>query len=297
MPGNESLPPETPGAAVPKSTSVIILNHNTWATCTQGCLRCVQECTAPPFEVVLVDNGSAAAEVACIQRQTSELQDVRLVLSDANLGFSGGHNRGLQEVSPVARLVCFLNSDCYIREPGWNRKALRHFEAQPQLGALSLTQGEPCYFLDGEFGDAYSFEPQEPYDCESYDCEWVNGACLVVDRSRVAEIGFDEAYSPAYWEDVDLSFAIRRQGWAVAQSPHFQVIHVGSQTVQQMQGHIPFKGGSLTVEYLYERNRAYLLRKWKPLLHPRQDETASRAFIRQFYQPLAGGGGQDLLPK
>ncbi|MBV9468459.1 MAG: glycosyltransferase, partial [Abitibacteriaceae bacterium] len=226
--------------------SIIILNHNTWEECTQRCLECVLQNTRPPFEIILVDNGSNQHEAARIQQELQHEAAMHLIAARENLGFSAGNNCGLAEADAEARFICFLNSDCYILEAGWNRKVTDMFERNPQLGAASLTRGEKCHYIDGEYGDAYWFEPT----IEPYDCEWVNGACLVVDRSRVGDLRFDTAYSPAYWEDTDLSFQIRQQGWMVAQRPDFDITHLGSSTVAGMKDGIPFQGQTLALSYL-----------------------------------------------
>lgn len=260
-------------------TSIIILNHNTWDECTCECLLRVQRHTQPPYEVILVDNGSTTGEKTQLEEHVRDIASITMVSLPENLGFAAGNNGGLDAVSPHAHQVCLLNSDCYINEARWNQKARQLFEDDPQLGAVSLTSGEKCHFIDGEFGDAYWFEPGEP----PYDCEWINGACLVMDCSRVGAIRFDKYYSPAYWEDTDLSFQIRSQGWSLVQRPDFDIRHLGSRTVAKMRNCIPYQGQLLMVQYLYERNRAYLLRKWKAMLHPRLDERESLTFIRQFY--------------
>ena len=42
--------------------------------------------------------------------------------------------------------------------------------------------------------------------------------------------GFDERYAPAYYEDTDLCFAIRREGYKVYYQPHSVVVHFEGQT-------------------------------------------------------------------
>ncbi|HIE50342.1 MAG TPA: glycosyltransferase, partial [Armatimonadetes bacterium] len=154
-------------------TSIVVLNHNTWRSCTRACLEHLRRTTVPPYEIVLVDNGSDPAEVEQIHRELPP--GVKLVLNPYNWGFPRGVNRGLERVSPRARLVCLLNSDCYVQERCWNQKVRRLFDDHWRWGAVSLTRGERRYFLDGETGEEYSY-PEA--DAHTGECEIINGACL-----------------------------------------------------------------------------------------------------------------------
>lgn len=265
-------------------TSVVILNHNTWEECTRECLERVRHFTTSPYEVILVDNGSSAQEVERIRACVSSMAGVKFVENKENLGYPAGNNCGLQHRSASSRLVCFLNSDCFISERAWNAKALRRFNNDWRLGAMSLTRGEKCYFFDSDTGNTYSHEPlQEPYDCE-----WVNGACLVVDCSRVKDPAFDEAFTPGYWEDVDLSFQIRIQGWSLSQRPDFNIVHLGSRTVTKLKGRLPYQGHMVPAADVVEQNRLRFIRKWNSsthMLHPRLSDEASRAFLARLYKP------------
>ena len=45
------------------------------------------------------------------------------------------------------------------------------------------------------------------------ECDWMLGACLLLRRSMLGEIGgFDEGF-PMYGEDIELQYRARRAGW------------------------------------------------------------------------------------
>lgn len=55
---------------------------------------------------------------------------------------------------------------------------------------------------------------------------WVSGGSGLFNKAKWLELaGFDEAYYPAYWEDVDLSFRARQRGWKVWFSAEAKVNH------------------------------------------------------------------------
>lgn len=79
-----------------------------------------------PFEIIVVDNGSAEAPV----RVCAGLPDVRLEI-EATPGPGPARNRG----AGLARagLIAFIDADCVAR-PGWVRAIVDHFEANPRTG-------------------------------------------------------------------------------------------------------------------------------------------------------------------
>jgi hypothetical protein len=90
--------------------------------------------------------------------------------------------------------------------------------------------------------------------------------------------GFDEAYFPAYYEDVDLSFSLRVAGSRVIYEPRAVVVHEGS--VSSKRGYRDFAA---------ERNRRLFASKWRSELDQR-DETPSedelsRAVVRAARRP------------
>jgi GT2 family glycosyltransferase len=62
------------------------------------------------------------------------------------------------------------------------------------------------------------------------------GATFVCRRDRFLELGgFDPRFRPFYWEDVDLDYRARRQGWRCAVVPSAAVIHRHSETIDKYQ--------------------------------------------------------------
>jgi GT2 family glycosyltransferase len=109
----------TPG---PPRATVVVVNWNgeRWL---RPCLQALQaQRTSAPFLVWVVDNASRDGSVALLER---EFPDVRVLRNEANLGFAGGNNTALREVTtPYAVL---LNNDA-APEPDWLETLLAPFE-------------------------------------------------------------------------------------------------------------------------------------------------------------------------
>src|SRR5579872_6510076 len=96
----------------PSSIAVVILNYNS-ATHTRRCLEALCARTADPttLSVVVVDNASAPED----RKQLESLRTLgaELVMSERNLGFSGGMMLGVSHLP--ADYYMLLNSDCEFR--------------------------------------------------------------------------------------------------------------------------------------------------------------------------------------
>jgi GT2 family glycosyltransferase len=104
--------------------TVVIVNYN-GAHLLPDCLDALdaQRTGAPEFETVVVDNASVDDSVELLE---AKYPWVRIVVSATNLGFAGGNNLALRQVTtPFAVL---LNNDA-TPEPGWLANLLAPFAA------------------------------------------------------------------------------------------------------------------------------------------------------------------------
>lgn len=86
--------------------SVVIINYNTYAL-TSACIASVYEKTEGlTYEVILVDNASTECDP---ERFKDAFPRIKLIKSDANLGFSGGNNLGIAHAA--GECILLLNSD------------------------------------------------------------------------------------------------------------------------------------------------------------------------------------------
>lgn len=113
--------------------TVVVVNWNgeRWL---RPCLDALaRQSTSFPYLVWVVDNASTDGSLALLER---EYPDVRVLRNSANLGFAGGNNTALREVTtPFAVL---LNNDA-TPEPDWLEQVLAPFSAPgaARLGAVS----------------------------------------------------------------------------------------------------------------------------------------------------------------
>jgi N-acetylglucosaminyl-diphospho-decaprenol L-rhamnosyltransferase len=117
----------------------------------------------------------------------------------------------------VARLVahaeehdrCGIAGPRLLETDGWTQRSRRRF---PTIGG-TLIRRTPLRLL---VGDVEAAQP-EHYLADLPDgpveCDWMLGACLLVRRAMVEEIGaFDEGF-PMYGEDIELQYRAHLAGW------------------------------------------------------------------------------------
>jgi GT2 family glycosyltransferase len=101
-------------------------------------LATVTTCTT---EIVVVDNASTDGSADQI---TAQFPTIRLIRSHTNLGFAGGNNLALRDLSGIDA-VALVNSDCFV-SPDWLDPLIAALDADGRVGAAS-----PKILFDGRW--------------------------------------------------------------------------------------------------------------------------------------------------
>jgi N-acetylglucosaminyl-diphospho-decaprenol L-rhamnosyltransferase len=230
-------------------------------------------------ETVVVDHGSTAGTLELVRERFPEVR----VVEQENLGFGGGNNRGIRETT--APLVCLLNSDAWFLGDGLERLAgyaEEHPEAAvvgPRLrnqdGSLQRSvRGFPTLWgLATEYLFLRKLAPGSAllnplyaggFDHETArEADYLYGACLLVRREAVEQVGgLDEEFF-MFSEEVDWMYRFRAAGWKVLFAPVADVVHVGGASHggrlyrENVRGHLRFLAKHRGVAYA-ERARRLL---------------------------------------
>jgi O-antigen biosynthesis protein len=197
---------------------------------TLRCLASIAEhASSLPIEVVVVDDAWGGADAA----RVAHVQGIRLIRNEANLGFLHSCNKAAAEAK--GRYLLFLNNDTQVL-PDWLEPMVALFRQRPDTGAV----GAKLLYPDGRLQEAggiiwqdasgWNFgrleDPSMPVYNYVREVDYCSGAALMVERTVFARLGgFDPIYAPAYFEDTDLCFRLRRIGLKTLYQPASRVIH------------------------------------------------------------------------
>lgn len=211
------------------TVSAVVLNFN-GGRMVLDCLESVLRQIPPPEEVVCVDNASSDGSPEAIARR---LPGVKLLRLDANHGFAGGMNRGIEATS--CDYVALLNLDVTL-EPDYLALCVQSLAASPDLGGVTgkllrpTAAGPPLLDTTGHLvyrnRRAVDRGEREP-DTGQYDDQRelfsVCGAAPCYRRRMLDDVALDGEVLDedffAYFEDFDLSWRAQLRGWRFAFVP------------------------------------------------------------------------------
>lgn len=225
--------------------SVILVN---WNTCDllARCLESVQADLPADSEVWVVDNASTDGSAAMVRERHPW---VHLIENAENVGFARANNQAL--AASQGQYVLLLNSDTEV-QAGALTALVSFMESHPQVGAVGprllnsdgslqpschpmLTPGREFWrllFLERLWPRATYAMERWPLDAPR-SVEVIKGACLLLRRQALDQVGpLDERYF-VYTEEVDLCYRLGQAGWELWWVPQAVVVHHEAQSTRQ----------------------------------------------------------------
>ena len=189
------------------------------------------------FNTYVVDNDSKDNTVQIIKKS---FPNINLILSNSNLGFSGGNNLGFtQAINDGCDYVVLLNDDVIILED-FISPLVRKMENDKTIGSIgpvvvenfdrniiqsaggkiNLLTLDMKYLNQGKFYNKIN---------KIKNVDYILGAAILV-RTNLFENSmlFDPHYYPAYVEEVDLCYRIKKMGYTNKISHNYKIAHIGS---------------------------------------------------------------------
>ena len=236
--------------------SIVILSWNTEALLKQ-CLESLEEgCEGiGGCEVVVVDNGSTDGSSEMVRKYQirNTKYKIRLIENQSNLGFAKGNNIGIKQAR--GKYIMLLNSDTIV-EKGSMAKLVNYLDQHSEVAAVSPLllnedgsyQKDPCYLKSPSLLFVFlyynpitrkivsKFLPHLLYSSADFTkpslIELVSGAAVMLRKEILEKVGgLDEDY-PHFFEDVDLSYQLRKLGFRLVLIPEAKVIHLGGRSLQ-----------------------------------------------------------------
>jgi GT2 family glycosyltransferase len=177
---------------------------------TRACLESLRG-TTEPFEVCVVDNGSADGTQDLFHRWSLPFP-LRYDRNAENVGLIRALNQGAALAE--GETLCFLHNDTEMRDSRWLARLGAAVE-EPGVGLAGL-YGARRLRRDGRYAGrtiVHCLAETANLDRDVVEVAAVDGVCLTVPRVLFEALGgFDESYGFFHGYDRDLSFAVRETG-------------------------------------------------------------------------------------
>jgi hypothetical protein len=249
--------------------SIIIVNWKTrepLLNCLESVFRHSGTLTS---EVIVVDNGSRDGSVAAVKENYPQ---VKIITNPSNLGFARANNQAISSAS--GRYCLILNSDAELTS-GALQAMVEFMEGNPRVGIA----GAKLLNRDGSMQNSFDNIPtlatellnksllrtlfpqrypsKKSVITSPLEVESIIGACMLIRRKALDEVGLlDEDYF-LFLEETDLCFRMRKAGWQVFYLPHVHVYHLQGESKA-------IDPGRAWIEYyrslykFFRKNRSYL---------------------------------------
>ena len=197
---------------------------------TYACLLSILEHTKDvSYEVIIADDVSTDAT----EHLSEYAEGLVICRNSTNQGFLRNCNNAARHAR--GKYVMFLNNDTQVRE-NWLSSLVQLIESDPSIGMV----GSKLVYPDGRLqeaggiiwsdGSGWNYgrldNPDKPEYNYVKDVDYISGAAILLSNELWNQIGgFDPRFAPAYCEDSDLAFEVRKAGYRVVYQPKSKVIH------------------------------------------------------------------------
>lgn len=255
--------------------SIVIPVYNEFSH-TYACLQSILENTKEiPYEIILGDDCSddLTKDIAQI------VSHIKIIRNTENMRFLKNCNQAATKAT--GKYIVFLNNDTTVQE-GWLSALLSVMKSDENVGLV----GSKLVYPDGTLQEAGGIiwrdasgwnygrgkNPQASEYNYRKEADYISGAAIMIRSSLWNQIGgFDERFAPAYYEDSDLAFEVRKAGYQVVYQPASVVIHY-----EGISNGSDLSAGQKAFQI---RNQKIFYDKWKDILEKEHFENAQEFFL------------------
>ena len=211
------------------------------------------------MEVIVVDNASKNKEAVIIAKRYPQ---VKIVMSERNLGYAGGNNLGIQAAQ--GKYLFLINNDTVFKD--FNIQALiARMESSPKIGIvcpkIRFAWGNNPIQYAGysrlsrisvrNHAIGFNEEDHGQYDT-AHATPYAHGAAMFIRRDTINKVGVMPDCYFLYYEELDWSMMFTRAGYQICFEPKCTIYHKESQATGQ---------NSPLRTYYLTRNRLLLVRR------------------------------------
>ena len=253
------------------SIAVIILNYMTWQETLKEVDAVRTVLKNHSYEIIIVDNHSPNESAEKLSQAADGC--FTFLNADRNDGYAAGNNVGLRYAFKKGHTYAWiLNNDIEFTDPEVLDKMLAVFTKDESIAAVTPDVYSPDGYLfnrdaikptlwDYTFGMiAYKKRGRAEKEAQK---GWLyiyrpQGCCMLLDLSKVAEVGFMDEYTFLYYEEVILAERLLQKNYRCACCSAAKIIHNHSYTVRKALSKLKYVQSNLrSFDYYLKQYRQY----------------------------------------
>ena len=178
-------------------------------------------------KIIIIDNGSTDGTFEWLKINYPQIEIIR---NKKNLGFTVPVNQGVK--LSKADYIVLLNNDVKPQK-GYLKNIINHF-TDDNLFAVSFNENESSWPAVTWKSGKLNFTRGEDKTNSRYSL-WASGGSAIYKRQIWDKLGgFNEVYSPFYWEDIDLGYRAWKSGYKIIWLNSAIVYHEHESTSSQL---------------------------------------------------------------
>ena len=244
-----------------QSISIILPNFNGQQLLKKNIPSLLEAVNSFEHEIIVVDDCSTDESVQFLKET---YPDIKIIQNKINCGFSATCNEGI--FAAKMTLLCIVNTDVTftpdyftIMMPEFSNKSL--FAVKGDIvnyrnsysDVINIGKTISLYFKHGFL----RFDSKKPLTTKTLipdnSTQFVTlGCCFVCNREIMLKLkGFDEIFSPFYWEDADLAHRAIKSGFKILYLPESKVFHQTSSTISNYRSNSKRRLVSIRNKFLF----------------------------------------------
>jgi hypothetical protein len=224
--------------------SIIIHNYNTKNFLKQ-CIRQIKEMDVGlSYEIIVIDSNSQDGSVEMMRKYYPE---IKFSAAKKNLGFHKGNNIGIKKAQ--GKYILIINTDIVFIYENAIKQMFDFMESHPRIALLGPQVLNPDKTIQStamRFHKIYTpfcrrtfigqtswgekelerFEMTDWDHNQTQDVDWVFGACMMVRKEAIDQVGMLSEYLFLYFGDTDWARRFWQAGWEVYYLAEAKVVHL-----------------------------------------------------------------------
>lgn len=267
--------------------SLIVVTYNSEEFINPFYASICRNINAPNLEIIFVDNKSTDGTEEAIKSIAQSDSRIRCIVSQENLGFAGGNNRGVREAS--GEYLVILNPDTVLPS-GSLLRLIKVLEREPSVGMVAPVTN----FSGNETRVSTNYQNVTEMEAfaatlavervnQTRDVPMIPLFCAALRRELWDRIGgLDEGFTIGMFEDDDFSLRIQQEGLRTVTAEDCFVHHFGNGSFGKVKS-----AESLEI---FARNRKYFEKKWNRVWREHQARSGVAPLARERRHSVHGFG-------